>query len=417
MPIICRHCEFRFAAGHRCPSCHSTRIVAHAELESLSIAHMDCDAFYAAVEKRDNPKIGDQPVIVGGGGRGVVATACYIARIYGVHSAMPMFRARKLCPNAVVIPPRMEVYRKTSHKIRQMMLELTPEVEPLSLDEAFLDLTGTQKLHGVPPATLLIRLTNRLENELGLTGSIGLSHNKFLAKLASDFDKPRGFSIIGKAETLKILEQKSVALIWGVGTVMQKKLHQAGILTFGDLQEWTQRDLNNQFGEMGDHLWKLARGKDDRSVKPQHQAKSLSNETTFSQDIADAKILDGYLWRLSVKVADRAKEKEVQGRVITLKLKQHDFKIITRRRILSAPTFLADDIYSVARNLLDEELHKAPFRLAGVGLSVLFPATSVKTSIEFVGPDLARRYAAESVSDKLRQKFGKDIIYKGRSLR
>ena len=181
-------------------------MVAHDELGQLSIAHMDCDAFYASVEKRDNPTLRDRPVIVGGGTRGVVSTCCYIARIKGVRSAMPMFQALKLCPEAVVVKPRFPAYLEASRAIRAMMEELTPSIEPLSLDEAFLDLSGTARLHGAPPAVLLARLTKRMEDELGLTGSIGLSHNKFLAKIASDLDKPRGFSVIGRAETESFLK-------------------------------------------------------------------------------------------------------------------------------------------------------------------------------------------------------------------
>ncbi len=417
MPAICRDCECQFASGRRCPSCHSPRVIEHSEIESLSIAHMDCDAFYASIEKRDNPKIRDQPVIIGGGRRGVVATACYIARIHGVRSAMPMFRARKLCPDAIIIRPRMDVYAETSRKIRAMMLELTPAVEPLSLDEAFLNLTGTQKLHGVPPASVLIRLSNRLENELGLTGSVGLSHNKFLAKLASDFEKPRGFSIIGKAETLKVLEDKPVSLIWGVGAVMQRKMHDTGILTIGDLRKWSLTELKTLFGDSGHRLWKLARGQDGRPILPERRAKSLSNETTFDQDISDINVLDGCVWRLSVKVADRAKAKQIRARVVILKLKRQNFKLITRRRTLPTSTFLAEDIYSVARQLLARELDQSPFRLIGVGLTALLDAGEDHLFTEFVDSDRARQLATENAVDELRQRFGKDIIYKGRSLR
>ncbi|MCO4809922.1 MAG: DNA polymerase IV, partial [Planktomarina temperata] len=198
MPAFCRDCLTTFeTAPRRCTACGRPRIAAHPELFSLSIAHMDCDAFYASVEKRDNPELASKPVIIGGGRRGVVSTACYVARVRGVKSAMPMFQALKLCPEAVVVRPRMEEYVKASAAIRKMMQELTPAIEPLSLDEAFLDMTGTTALHGAPPAVMLARLVKRMREELGLTGSIGLSHNKFLAKVASDLDKPRGFSVIG----------------------------------------------------------------------------------------------------------------------------------------------------------------------------------------------------------------------------
>ena len=255
----------------------------HPELFTLSIAHMDCDAFYASVEKRDNPELASKPVIIGGGQRGVVSTACYVARVRGVKSAMPMFQALKLCPEAIVVRPRMEEYVKASKAIRAMMQDLTPAIEPLSLDEAFMDMTGTNKLHGAPPAVMLAKLIKRMKGELGLTGSIGLSHNKFLAKVASDLDKPRGFSVIGKAETNSFLLDKPIGLIWGVGAVAKESLGKAGIQTFSDLLRWDRQDLNQRFGSLGDRLWHLARGHDLRRVTPDSPVKSISNETTFFQ--------------------------------------------------------------------------------------------------------------------------------------
>ena len=313
MDALCRDCltDFDAAPGAplRCPSCRSARCIAHPELFSLTTAHMDCDAFYASVEKRDNPDLATKPVIIGGGRRGVVSTACYVARIKGVRSAMPMFQALKLCPEAVVIKPRMEAYVEASRAIRAMMEEMTPGIEPLSLDEAFLDLSGTAKLHGHPPAYMLARLVRRMKTELGLTGSIGLSHNKFLAKVASDLDKPHGFSVIGKAETADFLRDKPVRLIWGVGAATQAALDKAGIRTFTDLLRWDRADLTARFGSMGDRLWHLARGEDRRRVSANAPMKSISNETTFHEDTGDADLLDGHLWRLSEKVADRAKAK------------------------------------------------------------------------------------------------------------
>ncbi|MEL6211787.1 MAG: DNA polymerase IV, partial [Pseudomonadota bacterium] len=248
MPALCRDCFTTFDAGRRCPACGGPRVIAHPELFDLNIAHMDCDAFYAAVEKRDNPALRDKPVIIGGGRRGVVSTACYIARIKGVRSAMPMFKALALCPEAVVVRGRMDAYVEVSRQVRALMEELTPAIEPLSLDEAFLDLTGTARLHGHPPAFMLAQLIKRMRDELGLTGSIGLSHNKFLAKVASDLDKPSGFSVIGAAETLDFLAEKPVKLIWGVGAVTQAALDKAGIRTFQDLRRWDKEDLRLRFG-------------------------------------------------------------------------------------------------------------------------------------------------------------------------
>ncbi|MGR3434397.1 MAG: DNA polymerase IV, partial [Shimia sp.] len=261
---LCRDCLTVFDGPGRCPACGRPRIVRHDELLDLSIAHMDCDAFYASVEKRDNPELRDKPVVIGGGRRGVVSTACYVARIRGVRSAMPMFQALKLCPEAVIVRPRFEAYVEASQSIRQMMEEMTPSIEPLSLDEAFMDLTGTAKLHGAPPAVMLARLIKRMRDELGLTGSIGLSHNKFLAKVASDLDKPHGFSIIGKAETEAFLRDRPIRLIWGVGAATQAALDKAGIVTFADLLRWEREDLHARFGSMGERLYRLARGQDSR---------------------------------------------------------------------------------------------------------------------------------------------------------
>jgi DNA polymerase-4 len=284
-------------------------VLAHDELFSLSIAHMDCDAFYASVEKRDNPDLRDKPVIVGGETRGVVSTCCYIARISGVHSAMPMFQAKRLCPDAVIVPPRMSVYVEVSHAIRTLMEALTPAIEPLSLDEAFLDLTGTENLHGAPPAIVLARLVKQMEDDLGISGSIGLSHNKFLAKLASDMDKPRGFSVIGQGETLDYLANLPVKKIWGVGKALQAKLENDGIRKFTDLRRRDRKDLSKRYGAMGDRLWHLCRGEDKRRISNHDPVKSISRETTFNTDISDIEKLDGYIWRLSEQVSRRAKAK------------------------------------------------------------------------------------------------------------
>jgi DNA polymerase-4 len=378
---------------------------------------MDCDAFYASVEKRENPALRDLPLIVGGGTRGVVSTCCYIARIRGVRSAMPMFQALKLCPEAVVVKPRMDLYVETSRAIRALMDALTPGVEPLSLDEAFLDLTGTERLHHAPPAVLLARLTKRMETDLGVTGSIGLSHNKFLAKLASDLDKPRGFSVIGRAETEAFLLPKPVRMIWGVGPAAQESLEQAGIRTFADLRRWDRRALGQRFGHMGDRLWHLARGEDHRSVSPHDPVKSISNETTFHEDTSDRDLLDGHLWRLSEKVSDRAKARDLAGRVVMLKLKRADFALISRRHALHDPTQIADRIYREARALFDQVGPRGPYRLIGVGLSDIAAAGGADRSGDLLDPQAARRAQAERAADAIRARFGKGAILKGRALR
>ena len=378
---------------------------------------MDCDAFYASVEKRDHPDLADKPVIIGGGRRGVVSTACYVARIRGVKSAMPMFQALKLCPDAVIIKPRMAVYAEVSRAIRQMMEDLTPAIEPLSLDEAFLDLRGTEKLHGAPPAVMLARLVYRMRQELGLTGSIGLSHNKFLAKVASDLNKPRGFSVIGKDDTAAFLQDKPVRMIWGVGSATQATLAQAGIRSFTDLLRWQRVDLTQKFGSMGERLWHLARGQDHRRISRNTPVKSISNETTFFEDTADPDLLDGHLWRMCEKVSDRAKAKELAGRVVTLKLKTADHKIITKRQTLEDATQLADRVYRVARALLSQIPAGQAYRLIGAGLSDLCAASQAERSGDLLDPQAHQRGAAERATDKIRKKFGEDAILKGRALR
>jgi DNA polymerase-4 len=418
MPSLCRDClTLTDSPAPRCPVCRSPRLVAHDELSALSIAHMDCDAFYASVEKRDNPALRDQPVIVGGGTRGVVSTCCYIARIKGVRSAMPMFQALKLCPEAVVVKPRFSAYTEASRAIRAMLEALTPAIEPLSLDEAFLDLTGTERLHGAAPAVLLARLTKRMEEELSLTGSIGLSHNKFLAKIASDLDKPRGFSVIGRAETQDFLRPKPVRIIWGVGQATQTALEAAGIRRISDLLRWDRADLGARFGSMGDRLWHMARGLDTRRVNRDEKLKSISKETTFNEDTSDPDLLDGHVWRLAEQVADRAKAKGLAGRTVTLKLKRGDFQLVTRRQALTDPTQLTDRIYRAARDLLEHAGTQGPFRLIGVGISDLAPEALADLSADLLDPEARRRAAAERATDAIRARFGAEAIIKGRALR
>ncbi len=417
MPALCRDCLTTFQTGPRCPACRSPRVLSHPELFELSIAHMDCDAFYASVEKRDDPSLGDRPVIVGGGSRGVVSTCCYIARISGVRSAMPMFQALKLCPDAAVVTPRMARYVEVSRAIRAMMEALTPQIEPLSLDEAFLDLAGTARLHGAPPALLLARLARRMEAELGISGSIGLSHNKFLAKVASDLDKPRGFSVIGRADTAQFLRGKPVRLIWGVGPATQAALEAAGIRTFDDLLRWDIRDLAARFGATGERLWHIARGQDRRRVSPNAPVKSISKETTFDEDTADAGRLAGHIWRLSEQVSDRAKARDMAGRVVTLKLRRSDFTVVTRRHALREPTQMADRICRAADALFAHAGERGPFRLIGVGISDLVPATAADLMDDLLDPAAQRRAKAERMTDAIRARFGERAIIRGRGLK
>ena len=410
---LCRDClRPAPAPAARCPHCGSPRVVAHPELGRLSIAHLDCDAFYAAIEKRDDPSLADKPVIIGGGRRGVVSTACYIARIHGVHSAMPMFKALKACPEAVVIPPNMEKYAKVGREVRALMLELTPLVEPLSIDEAFLDLAGTERLHHASPALSLARLALRIENELGISVSIGLSFNKFLAKIASDLRKPRGYSVIGRAEAVAFLASKPVTLIWGVGKATQARLAEDGIRTIGALQRIPETDLARRYGAMGLRLARLSRAEDTRSVDPRGEAKSISAETTFDEDISDPRRLTAVLRSLSEKVSRRLKQKGLAGRTVTLKLKTADFRLRTRSRQLPDPTRLADRIFHEGSALLAKEADGTRYRLIGIGISE-FANPNLADPVDLVDPGATKRAAAEVAIDTIRGKFGNRAVETG----
>ncbi|HVH03458.1 MAG TPA: DNA polymerase IV [Amaricoccus sp.] len=415
---LCRDCLHVWAPPDpRCPACRGPRILAHAELATLAVAHLDADAFYASVEKRENPALRDRPLIVGGGRRGVVATACYVARLSGVRSAMPMFQALKLCPDAVVVPPRMSLYVEVSRALRAMMLDLTPLVEPLSLDEAFLDLSGTERLHRAPPVVLLSRLQSRVERELGVTASVGLSHNKFLAKIASDLDKPRGFRVVGRAETLDFLGPRPVSAIWGVGQAAVRALEADGIRSIADLRARDRDRLLRRFGSLGDRLWRLARGEDARPVRPDHELKSLSHETTFEQDSTDIDTLRWHLWSLAEQVSSRAKARELVGTVVTLKLKRSDHRILTRRQTLPVATQMADRLYRTALPMLRRDIDSGPFRLIGIGLSGLDSAPASDSPGDLFDPGLRKRLEAERAADRICARFGQASIILGRSIR
>ena len=414
MNAICRDCFRRGAFERRCPACGSPRIIVHAELESLAIAHMDCDAFYASVEKRDRPELRDQALIVGGGKRGVVTTCCYIARISGVRSAMPMFKARQLCPQAVILKPDFAKYRAESRRIMEMVRDLTPLVQPLSLDEAWMDLSGTERLHGAPPAETLMRLQARIEAEIGITVSIGLAPNKFLAKIASDLDKPRGFSVIGASEAQGFLAGKPVGIIPGVGPAMVKSLEGAGFSKVGDLARADLKLLVTRFGAQGLRLHDLAHGRDSRKVNPNEERKGISAETTFNDDLSSLAELEDKLAPLCERVARQARAGGVAGRVVTLKLRRTDFKIITRRRALPVPTQTAKTLFAVARELLAREADGRPWRLIGVGLAELLDASSVEHDL-FAGAE-RKALVEEQTVDRLRARFGPGAVTSGRAL-
>ncbi|MEX4007936.1 DNA polymerase IV [Neoaquamicrobium sediminum] len=410
---FCRDCLApQKVARRRCEACGSPRVVHHGELYSLSLAHIDCDAFYAAVEKRDRPELRDKPVIIGGGKRGVVSTACYIARIRGVRSAMPMFKALEACPDAIVIKPDMEKYVTVGRQVRAMMQALTPLVEPISIDEAFLDLAGTQKLHGRPPALVLASFARQVEAEIGITVSVGLSYCKFLAKVASDFAKPRGFSVIGEAEAVSFLAGQPVTLIWGVGKAFAATLAQDGIRTIGQLQTMEQDELMRRYGSMGMRLYRLSRGMDDRQVHADHDAKSVSAETTFDTDLATFEDLVPILRALSEKVSARLKKSGIAGRTVVLKLKSADFRIRTRNRQLPDATRLADRIFSTGLDLLRREADGTRYRLIGIGVSDLSDDGRADPP-DLVDVGSRKRAMAEGAIDALRAKFGGKAVETG----
>jgi DNA polymerase-4 len=415
MPHLCRDCCATGAGAppERCPQCGSPRILAHDELFSLSVAHIDCDAFYASIEKRDDPSLNDKPLIVGGMTRGVVATCCYIARQSGVRSAMPMFTAKRLCPDAVVIKPNMAKYVGVSRQVRALMDELTPLVEPLSIDEAFLDLSGTAALHRAPPAVVLARFAKRVETELGITVSVGLSHNKFLAKIASDFDKPRGFFVIGAAETTDFLAPQPISHINGVGKVFTETLRKDGFTTISQLQNRDPHDLIRRYGEMGARLARLSRGEDARAVSTRGAMKSVSSETTFNTDLKDFEALSTELLALTERLSERLKEKQLVGDTVHLKLKSSGFRLRTRARALMIPTQLANVLYETGVQLLAREIDGTAFRLIGIGVTGIDAADGADPA-DLLEPLVARKAAAERAVDRVRARFGSDAVVRGK---
>lgn len=407
---FCRDCLADASPNSgRCNVCRSPRLLRHAELDRLSIAHIDCDAFYATIEKRDDPALAPEPVIVGGGKRGVVAAACYVARTFGVKSAMPMFEALRLCPHAKVIRPNMEKYVRVGREVRRMMLALTPQVEPLSIDEAFLDLTGTERLHGMTSAKTLARFASDVESKIGITVSIGLSGNKFLAKVASDLDKPRGFAVLGVDEAPAFLAPKPVGFIFGVGKVSAAQLARDGFRLIADLQKTSEVELMRRYGEEGRRLARLSRGLDERSVSADRETKSVSSETTFERDISNFRSLERILWSLTEEVSARLKAKDLAGSTVTLKLKTADFRTRTRARSFQYPTQLANRIFTAGKELLRREADGTRFRLLGIGLSALVSAEQADPADLVDG----RTAEAEHAVDRLRARFGDDAVVRG----
>lgn len=403
------------ADAPRCPVCGGHRIVRHPELLRLHIAHVDCDAFYASVEKRDRPELAARPVIVGGGVRGVVTTACYVARIRGVRSAMPMFKALKACPDAVVIRPDFAKYTDAARQIRALMGRLTPLVQPLSIDEAALDLAGTEALHGAPPAAMLARFARAVEDQVGVTVSVGLAANRLMAKIAAGRDKPRGFCVIG-SEAPAVLAPESVRLLPGVGPVQARRLAALGLTRLGQLQALDQRTALRLLGEDGPALCRRARGEDDRAVDPSRDTKSISAETTFDTDLTRTEDLERHLWRLCEKLGRRLKEQQFAAGGVVLKLKTARFATRTRAQRLSGATQLPDMLFASARALLAKEADGTPYRLIGIGANPLLPGATADRS-DLADPDAGRRSAAQAAIDVLRGRYGTDVIGRGRGFR
>ena len=413
---ICRDCAKHSLLESKCQECNSPRILKLDDLLSLKIAHIDCDAFYASIEKSQNPHLINKPVIVGGGQRGVVTTCCYIARIKGIKSAMPIFKAKKLCPEAIIIPPRMSLYKHISNLIFKKFYRLTPSVETIAFDEAYLDFSGTYQLFKKTPAELLVKLAIEIEKELNITVSIGLSENKFLSKLASSFSKPKGFTVIRSSEKSEFLKKLHIKNIPGIGPKFQKKLEKNSIVKIEDIVNQKPEVLLSKFGKYGLTIWNLAKGIDERKVEASSVRKSISKETTFETDVSDLKILKKTLWILAEEVSEILKNKNILAKSLTIKLKRHNFKIITNTQTFKEPTILAEDLYQVAISLLKKRLELIPFRLIGISTSK-FSFEKQETFTNFYSNSKLRKIErTEYAMDKIRQKFGKQIIKKGRAL-
>ena len=417
-PVLCRDCLRRGSGGvAHCPRCGSPRSVDLDAAAGLEIAHVDCDAFYASVEKRDDPSLRDKPVIVGGSGpRGVVATCCYVARTFGVRSAMPMGRARALCPEAIVLAPDMAKYSGVGREVRALMLALTPLVEPLSVDEAFLDLAGCEGINGASSAETLARFARRVEQEIGVTVSVGLSYCKFLAKLASDLDKPRGFAVLRREEAKAWLAPQSVGRLWGVGRAGQERLERLGFRTIGDLQRVDEWSAASHLGEDGRRLWRLAQGIDDRRVRPDREAKSVSSETTFDRNVDDKEELTRVLLTHCERIAARLRKEGLSAGGVTLKLRLPDFSLRSRSRAGLKPTQLAPRLFAAAQALLDAQPDRVAYRLIGVAATELAP-TALADEDDLIDGDGGRERSREAAIAALREKFGAAAVQRGLSFR
>jgi len=376
------------------------------------IVHIDMDAFFASVEKLDNPDLKDKPVIVGGlGKRGVVATASYEARRYGIKSAMPILKARKLCPDGIYLPPRFERYREISKKIQQILLSYTPKIEPISLDEAFLDLTETVDSFDLAVAKAA-KIQIEIKEKLGLTCSVGVAPNKFLAKLASDMRKPNGFTVIRKEEIEDVLRDLPISRMWGVGRITEKKLNDMGVKTIGELKKIPKSRLKDAFGKQGENLYRLARGIDESPVEPYHPVKSISQEMTFDEDIKNPEKIKLYIARLSEEVGEALRKRGLRARTVKIKVRFSDFTTITRQLSFDIPTSSTGMIRSLARKLFEEKVAgNKKVRLIGVGVSNL---TGKKEGQLYLFPKAEEKLEKiDYLLDMIRERFGKNSIRRG----
>jgi DNA polymerase-4 len=382
------------------------------------ILHVDMDAFYASVEERDNPSLVGKPLIVGGSaeGRGVVAAANYAARKFGVHSAMSAARAVRLCPHAVFLKPRIDYYASVSRQIREIFEQFTPLVEPLSLDEAFLDVTGSESLFG-SSAEIGRQIKQRIRAELELVASVGVASNKFVAKIASDLKKPDGFVVVAADAVQGFLDPLPVGRIWGVGKVTGHVFERLGVRTIGQLRQLPLERLNDLFGSSGEHYWRLAHGIDDRRVVPDREAKSISSETTFPEDIADIEVLRAWLVELVEQVARRLRRHDLHGRSVELKVRFADFKTITRSLTLPGPTNITHELLGAGVELLTQRLpsRHLPVRLLGFGVSKLTGDDKSQQQL-FDRPRRERHQEVDRVTDQITARFGKSAIRRGARL-
>ncbi len=382
------------------------------------ILHVDMDAYYASVEEREQPDLRGQPVIVGGSpqGRGVVAAANYEARQFGIHSAMPTARALQLCPHLVVVKPRMELYAQIAREIRAIFHRFTPLVEPLSLDEAFLDVGGCQAISGSPVETGQ-QIKAAIAAELQLVASVGVAPNKFLAKIASDLEKPDGFVVVKPDNVHAFLDPLSISRLWGVGRVTEKAFKRQGLKTIGDVRRLPLATMQQLFGSQGEHFWNLANGIDNRQVTPDRQAKSISHETTFPEDIEDLEALQTWAVELSSQVARRLRSRSLEGNTVHLKARSSDFRTIVRSKKLRDPSNATQEISRIARQLLTQSVPRShlPLRLLGVGVSGLKPAAD-RQLLLFDETDEAPQTGIDDASDKILAKFGDAALIRASNL-